>query len=164
MQVSVAYVRAAVSLHSQRHETVFANRPALIRFGLLQARALQLLSRARSAGDERNGALPRVRLAFLSPGAAVPAVPAPAAASVTVTEGMPFSRAGPVLLAVLCGRGNLAGVRAVFEVSIFAFIVAVLVAVTEIWQRWKGESMFAYVRIINLFIQLCVMTLHIGTI
>lgn len=131
MQVAVAYVRA-VSLHGQRHETVLAHRPALVCFGLLlQARALELFSRASGAGDDGDGALSRVCLAFLSPRAAV----ADPAGRITVIEGMPFSRARLMIFPVLRSRGNLAGVRTVFDVSIFAFIVAVLVAVAEICSK-----------------------------
>lgn len=126
MQVAVAYVRA-LSLNSQRHETVFADRPALVRFGLLQTRALQVFSRAGGAGDDGDGALPGVRLAFLSPGAP--------AARVSGTKRVPLRRARFVILPVLSGRGDLAGVRAIFDVSIFALVVAVLVAVAEICQK-----------------------------
>lgn len=129
MQVAVAYVRA-VSLNSQRHETLFAYWPALVRFGLVQARALEVFSRARGTGDDGDRALSRVCLTFLSPWAAV-AVPA---GSVTVAKGVPLSWARLVILPVLRSRGNLAGVRAIFYVPIFALIVAVLVAVAEICQ------------------------------
>lgn len=129
MQVAVADVRA-VSLNRQRHETVFADRPALVRLGLVQAGALQLFSGPGGAGDDSDGALPGIRPAFFSPGTAV-AVPA---ASVTVWERVALSWARLVLLPVLRRRGNLARVRAVFEVSIFAFIIAVLIAVTIICQ------------------------------
>lgn len=132
MQVAVAYVRT-VSLNSQRHETVFGDRPALVRFGLVQTRALQVFSGAGGAGDDGDGALSRVRLTLLSPRTAV-AVPA---ASVTVTKGVPLSRARLVILPVLRGRGDLAGVRAVFRVSVFALVVAVLVAVAEICRSEK---------------------------
>lgn len=56
MQVAVANVRA-VSLNRQRHETVLAYRPALVRLGLVQARALQVFSGAGGAGDDGDGAL-----------------------------------------------------------------------------------------------------------
>lgn len=57
MQVAVANVRA-VSLDRQRHETVFAYRPALVRFGRVHARALQVFSGTGGAGDDSDGALP----------------------------------------------------------------------------------------------------------
>lgn len=142
MQVAVAHVRT-LSLYSQRHETVFAYRPALVRFGLVQARALQVFSRAGGAGDDGDGALSRVCLTFLSPGAAV-AVPA---GSVTVVKGVPLSWARLVILPVLRGRGNLAGVRAVFDVSVFALVVAVLVAVAEICQSGRSRMPVTFLHI-----------------
>ena len=57
MQVAVANVRA-VSLNRQRHETVFADGPALVRLGLVQVRTLQLFSGTGGAGDDSDGALP----------------------------------------------------------------------------------------------------------
>lgn len=98
MQVTVGCVRA-VSLNSQRHETVFAYRPALVRFGLVQARALEVFSRAGGAGDDGDGALSRVCLTFLSPGSAV----ARPAGRFSVTKGMSLSWAPIVILPILRG-------------------------------------------------------------
>lgn len=127
MQGAVAHVRA-VSLYSQRHETVFAQRPALVRFGRVQARALHVLRRPGGAGDNGDGAVSRVCVALFSPGPAV-AVPA---GDVTAGERVALGRARLVLLAVLRGGGDLVGVRAILEVSVFALVVAVLVAVAII--------------------------------
>lgn len=129
MQVPVAYVRS-VCLNSQRHEAVL-QRPALVCFDLVLVGAFKLLRRARGAGDDCDGALSRVRLAFLSPGAAIPRF----SAGITVVEEAALGGTRLVFPAVLRGRGNLTGVGTVFEVSIFALVVAVLVAVTEIYEK-----------------------------
>lgn len=130
MQMTVAHV-AAVRLNAQRHEAVLGYRPALVRFGrrVLQTRALQVFRGARGAGDDGDGTLPRVGLAFLS---LVAALADSAARVTTAAEGMRLHRAGFVVLPVLCGRGDLAGVRTVFGESVFALVVAVLVAIAEI--------------------------------
>lgn len=133
MQVAVAYVRA-LRLDRQRHEAVLAERPALVRLGRVQAGALEVLSGAGGAGDDGDGALPRVGLAFLSPGAALAAP----AGRVAVPEGVALGRARLVLLAVLRRRGDLAGVRPVLGVSVLALVVAVLVAVAEVCQGRRG--------------------------
>lgn len=129
MQVVVAHVRA-VRLNSQRQEAVLAYRPAtFVRLGLV--RALQVFSRARGAGDDGDGTLPRVCLALLRSGAAV----AHPTARVIAAEGMALRWAGLVVLPVPCGGGDLAGVWPIFVVSIFALVIAVLVAVTEIYEE-----------------------------
>lgn len=128
MQVVVAHVHV-VSLHGQRQEAVLAYRPAtFVRLGLVQVRALHVVSGARGAGDDGDGALPRVRLAFLSPRAAVAHPPG----RVIGAEGVALNGARLVVLPVPRGGGDLAGVRTVLVVSIFALVVAVLVAVAEI--------------------------------
>lgn len=123
VQVAVAHVRA-VSLNGQRHEGIFARRrPALVRLGRVQAGALHVLAGPGGAGDDGDWAVPRVREASLSPGPA---------GDVTSGEGVRFGRAGLVLFAILRGGGDLVGVRSVLQMSVFAVVVAVLVAVAVI--------------------------------
>lgn len=133
VQVAVRALQVrTVRLHSQRHEAVLVDGPALaVRFGqqllLLQARALELFPGAGGAGDDGDGALSGVRLAFLSPAG-------PGSESLSGTR--------VLLLAVLSGGGDLAGVRHVLDV--FALVVAVLVAVAEICQGSKGDQLPAF--------------------
>lgn len=138
----MAHVRA-VSLNGQRHEGIFARRrPAVVRLGRVrvQARALHVLGGAGGAGDDGNWAVTRVREASLSPGPA---------GDVTSGEGVRFGRAGLVLLTVLCRGGDLVGVRSVFQVSVFALVVAVLVAVAVICseRNWgiRGVIFIAFI-------------------
>lgn len=139
MQVVVAQVRA-VRLHSQRHEALFVYWPALVRFGLVQVGALQVFPRARGAGDDRDGALPWVCRGFLSSRAAFTNP-----AGRVGCEGIPplLHRAGLVVLPVFGSCGDLAGVRSVFIVSIFALVVAVFVTVAEICRGKRHLLTFA---------------------